>query len=152
MHVSKIVWLLYYEISTVAAVIIISDPVVKHTLSSLYVWMLRADLSLNCMMATKIPFQGCTKVNLKSSKVLMFTDVWHDMSWCDQWKYHWTHCGLVTPYAETELLEHWLRYNVLLPDSTKPLSEVNLCWLITRNVQWHSLEGYFTGDTSTTNH
>ena len=33
-----------------------------------------------------------------------------------------THCGLVTPYSDIDLGQHWLRYG-LLPEGTKPLPE-----------------------------
>ena len=49
-----------------------------------------------------------------------------------------THCGLVTPYGDRDLGQHWYRYS-LLPDGTKPLPEP-----ILTQYQWHSSQCNFT--------
>ena len=59
-----------------------------------------------------------------------------------------THCGLVTPYGDTDLGQHWLEGNSLLSDGTKPL--LNQSWLVISEVVWHSPEGNLTGNSQDT--
>ena len=43
-----------------------------------------------------------------------------------------THCGLVTPYGDRDLGQHWIRKWL-----TAPSHYLNQCWLIISVVQWH---------------
>ena len=54
-----------------------------------------------------------------------------------------THCGLVTPYGDIDLDQHWL---------AAPSHYLNQCWVIISSAQWYSSGGYFTGDYSAINH
>ena len=60
-----------------------------------------------------------------------------------------THCGLMTPYGDTDLGQHWLRY--LACCLMAPSHYLNQCWLIFSKVQWHSVEGDLTKDSSPIN-
>ena len=63
------------------------------------------------------------------------------------------HWGLVTPYGDIYLGQHWLSYSLLL-DDTKPLPKPMLTYpsLRSNEVQWHSSGGSFTRDAPATNH
>ena len=56
-----------------------------------------------------------------------------------------TLCGLVTPYGDIDLGQHWPRMACCL---TAPSHYLNQCWLIISEVLRHSHEGnFFTGNT-----
>ena len=43
-----------------------------------------------------------------------------------------THCGLLTPYGDKDLGQHWLMWWLVA------WRHLNQCWLIISEVQWHS--------------
>ena len=57
----------------------------------------------------------------------------------------WTlsHCGLLSPYCEIDLGQHWLRQWVVYC-LTAPSHQLSQCWLIIDKVQCYSFEGNFT--------
>ena len=57
-----------------------------------------------------------------------------------------THCGLVTPYGNTDWDNLWLGYIGLLPDGIMaPRHYLNQCWLIISEILCHSTEGNIRG-------
>ena len=60
-----------------------------------------------------------------------------------------THCGIMMPFGDIDLGQHWLVMAFCL---TAPIHYLNQCWLIISEVQWHSYQGKFTRDASTINH
>ena len=54
-----------------------------------------------------------------------------------------THCGLMTPYGDIDLGQHWLR-TVMACCRTAPSHYLNQCWLIISKIQLHSSDGNFT--------
>ena len=61
-----------------------------------------------------------------------------------------THCGLVTPYGNINLSQHWLGSSSCY--LTAPSHYLNQSWLIISEVQRQSPEGDLTKDTSAINH
>ena len=57
-----------------------------------------------------------------------------------------THCGLVTPYGDWDLGQHWLK--IMACCLTAPSHYLNQCWITINMVQWHSYKGSFPRDTS----
>ena len=55
-----------------------------------------------------------------------------------------THCALVTPYGDIDQGQHCFKYNGLLPDGNKSLSEP--MWLIINKLQWDWSGGNSTRD------
>ena len=51
-----------------------------------------------------------------------------------------THSGLVLPYGSTDVGQHWLSWWL----TAWPSHYWNQCWLIVRDVLWHSPENKFT--------
>ena len=56
---------------------------------------------------------------------------------------HLTQCGLMTPYGDMDLGQHWL---------TAQSHYLNQFWLIIRKVRWYSSEDNFTSDISAISH
>ena len=51
--------------------------------------------------------------------------------------YTLTYCGLVTPYGDRDLGQHFVSGNGLLPDGTKPLPEPNVDWWSVKSSDIH---------------
>ena len=54
--------------------------------------------------------------------------------------FYLAHWGLVPPYCDTDLVQHWFRCNGLLSEGTKQLPESMLIFIC--KFPWHSSEGF----------
>ena len=59
------------------------------------------------------------------------------LAWSLLYKSYFTHCGLVTPYGNTEQRSESTLSQVMACCLTTPSHYLNQCWLIVSEIQWH---------------
>ena len=70
--------------------------------------------------------------------IMLFNIFWYHIEHCNHSGSILTHSGLVTPYGDRDLGQHWALAQVIACCLTTPSHYLNQCWQIISEVQWHS--------------
>ena len=103
--------------------------------------------------------QDCS--NSIANKLVLLQSCTKPLMWTSNDLVHWcihglsslcvlTHCGPVMPHGNREMGPTLAQ--VMTCCLTAPSHYLNQCWLIIKEVHWHSSEGNFRRDTSAINH